>query len=83
MDNNRINHTFLSGQKRFEVEEDGNYIVLRARRSVWGHLINAAYIGMCAKHKQGKPFGPAVTDMIFQLRKKNNTLHSYPLKRKQ
>lgn len=78
-----ITHTFVNGEKRFEVSEEGNYIVLRARKSAWGHLVNAAYIGMCCKHGQGKPFGPTVTDMIFKLRARNKTLHHPPVKKEE
>lgn len=76
----QINHTYASGEKRFEVQEEGNYIVLRARKNAWNHLINAAYIGISTKKKAGSPFPPTVASMVLSLKASNRNLFKYPNK---
>lgn len=70
----QINHTYASGEKRFEVSEEGKYIVLRARKNAWNHLINAAFIGISTKKKAGSPFPPTVADMVLSLKASNRGL---------
>ena len=68
-------HTFNSGQKRFEISQDGNYVVFRVRKRAWTHMVNAAYVGVCASHEAGRPFSPSATDMIFKLRQSDYSKH--------
>ena len=70
----QINHTYASGEKRFEIQEEGNYIVLRARKNAWNHLINAAFIGISTKKKAGSPFPPSVASMVLTLKASNRNL---------